>query len=167
MENFDLSKLLNRRRRYEHAYEYFQLYKKSKLPKNSVAFIYDLEGFSRFFNQPDVQDYVPKFLNHVSEAVGICLFKGTSYWMGEEEDFPPLGLRVVHEKFMGDGALYILLPPSGEADFDTENLSTLCNRLWNLKNRFASVVSRALEDVPVLKCLVEFGSVCHVARSTS
>ena len=27
-------------------------------PKQGLVVIYDLEGFSRFFNQPDVQDYM-------------------------------------------------------------------------------------------------------------
>jgi len=69
--------------------------------------MYDLEGFSRFFNQPDVQDYVPVFLNHVSEAMGRCLFGGDDYWMNDKVKQLPLSFRVVHEKFTGDGALYI------------------------------------------------------------
>lgn len=48
----------------------FRFTGKASYPRNAVALLYDLEGFSRFFNQPDVQDYVPTFLNHVSAPSG-------------------------------------------------------------------------------------------------
>jgi|APEBP8051072661_1049379.scaffolds.fasta_scaffold00111_83 hypothetical protein len=131
----------------------YEFEKRASKPKNSVALMYDLEGFSKFFNQPDVQDYIPSFLNHVSNAVSVCLYGGIAYWMDEEEDrtLSALELRVSHEKFMGDGALYILLPPAGETDFDQTWLQILCNRLWNLKNNFAKIITRALDDVPVVE----------------
>jgi class 3 adenylate cyclase len=123
---------------------------KASYPKNAVALLYDLEGFSRFFNQPDVQDYVPTFLNYVSEAVGVNLFGGEAYW-ANNATICPLEIEVVHEKFTGDGALYILLPPAGSSDFPPGTLQHLCNRFWTLKNRFNVVVNRALDLVPVLE----------------
>lgn len=126
----------------------FSFNHRASLPKNAVALLYDLEGFTRFFNQPDVQDYVPVFLNHISTAVGINLFGGRAYW-ANNVTIDPLEVQVAHEKFMGDGALYILLPPEGTADFSTNTLQHLCNRLWTLKSRFNEVVNRALEQVPV------------------
>jgi len=119
-------------------------------PKNAVALLYDLEGFSQFFNQPDVQDYVPVFLNHISAAMGVCLFGGTEYWT-DNMTLRPLEVQVAHEKFTGDGALYILLPEAGESDFPSSTLPNLCNRLWNLKQHFGNVVKRCLEDVPVVQ----------------
>jgi len=121
---------------------------KASFPKNAVALLYDLEGFTRFFNQPDVQDYVPVFLNYVSAAVGVNLFGGQAYWANNAA-IDPLEVEVAHEKFTGDGALYILLPPEGSSDFSVATLQHLCNRLWTLKNRFYEVVNRALEEVPV------------------
>jgi len=123
---------------------------KASFPKNAVALLYDLEGFSRFFNQPDVQDYVPAFLNHVSAAMGVNLFGGVAYW-AQNASIDPLKIEVAHEKFTGDGALYILLPPSGSSDFPVGTLQHLCNRLWTLKSRFDVVVKRALEMVPVVE----------------
>ena len=128
----------------------FRFSGKASHPKNALALMYDLEGFSRFFNQPDVQDYVPTFLNHVSDAMARCLFGGDYYWLADSEKIAPLSFRVVHEKFTGDGALYIILPPAGESDFRTTTLSTLCNRLWTLKNKFDAVGKKALESVPVV-----------------
>ena len=130
----------------------FKFTGKASHPKNALALMYDLEGFSQFFNQPDVQDYVPAFLNHVSESMAICLFGGTDYWTGEDgEQLKPLSARIVHEKFTGDGALYIILPPAGQSDFKTSTLRGLCNRLWNLKNNFGAVVTESLEHVPVVE----------------
>jgi len=94
---------------------------KASYPKNAVALLYDLEGFSRFFNQPDVQDYVPAFLNHVSAAMGVNLFGGEAYW-AHNATIDPLEIEVAHEKFTGDGALYILLPPAGSAHFPVGTL---------------------------------------------
>ncbi|HSU55709.1 MAG TPA: hypothetical protein VLT36_16755 [Candidatus Dormibacteraeota bacterium] len=123
---------------------------KASYPKNAVALLYDLEGFSRFFNQPDVQDYVPAFLNYVSAAMGVNLFGGEAYW-ANDATIDPLEIEVAHEKFTGDGALYILLPPAGSSDFPAGTLQHLCNRVWTLKNRFTEVVNRALEVVPVIE----------------
>jgi len=130
----------------------FQFTGKASRPKNAVALMYDLEGFSRFFNQPDVQDYVPAFLNHVSQAIGVCLFHGDAYWHSKnKKDYKALSFRVVHEKFTGDGGLYIILPPAGESDFKTATLRALCKRLEFLKENFNIVVTKSLEHVPVVE----------------
>src|SRR3954453_15094873 len=109
-----------------------QFHPNASHPKNEIAMIYDLEGFSRFFNQPDVQDYVPKFLNLVSEALSITIYGGKAYWLPIPENLEPLAVSPVHEKFLGDGAMYIWLE-SGDEPLTTSFVTTLCNRLWNLK----------------------------------
>jgi class 3 adenylate cyclase len=128
----------------------FRFTGKASHPKNALALVFDLEGFSTFFNQPDVQDYVPAFLNHVSEAMAICLFSGEPYWRETQNPYKALSLRVVHEKFIGDGALYIILPPPGDSDFKVGSLRALCNRLWNVKDGFGEVVRQCLEKVRVV-----------------
>jgi class 3 adenylate cyclase len=135
----------------------------ASLPRNGIALIYDLAGFSHFFNQPDAQEYVPKFLNHVSEALSIALNGGECYW-SHGEKFPAL-MPPVYEKFLGDGALYVWTPSEGQSDFDPDFVILLCNRLWNLKNAFAThVVPRAADDVPIVDrpTKIRFG----LARST-
>ena len=124
---------------------------KASHPKNAVALVYDLEGFSRFFNQPDVQDYVPAFLNHVSKTMETCLFGGDEYWAKPHEIITSLTCQVVHEKFRGDGALYVILPPAGESDFKVVILRALFNRLWNLKTFFNEVVKKSLDIVPIME----------------
>ncbi len=123
----------------------FRFKNKASHPKNAVALVYDLEGFSNFFNQPDVQEYVPEFLNHISESISICLFGGKAYWT--DEKYSPLAINVAQEKFMGDGALYVILP--NENKFSDISLQVLCNRLWNLKTFFGKVSNKAMEIVPV------------------
>jgi class 3 adenylate cyclase len=119
-------------------------------PKHGLALIYDLEGFSTFFNQPDVQDYVPKFLNVVSQAISAVIFGGQNYWVpdGSEKIIPSLGKTPIHEKFMGDGAMYLWAESKGNA-FDDNFIAGLCNRLWNLKTHFAEVVRKSNDQVPV------------------
>src|SRR2546423_14185649 len=94
---------------------------KASYPKNAVALLYDLEGFSRFFNQPDVQDYVPAFLNLVSSAMGVNLFGGEAY-LANDAIIDPLEIEVAHEKFNRDGALYIFLPPGESSQFPVRSL---------------------------------------------
>jgi len=131
--------------------------------KNAFVLVYDLEGFSRFFNQPDVQDYVPKFINRVQEAIGIALFGGSPYWEPEGEIYEPL-LAPIHEKFLGDGALFVWTPPKGEKTFSEDFAVRICNRLWNVKNFFPQILRKCADDVPVLELpqRIRFG----VARGT-
>lgn len=135
-------------------------------PKHAVALIYDLGGFSKFFNQPDVQDYVPKFINLVSKAMSIIFFGGVGYWLGEEEKENELDRlqAPIHEKFLGDGALYLWTPPKGTNTFPSYFIINLCNNLWNLKNEFDKVIKKAADEVPVLELpsRVRFG----LARGT-
>ena len=92
----------------DHGPSTVQFDSKASQPRRGMVMVYDLEGFSRFFNQPDVQDYVPVFINHVSAAVSACIYGGNQYWI-EETNSEPLPVLPVHEKFLGDGAMYIWL----------------------------------------------------------
>jgi len=132
-------------------------------PKHGIAMIYDLEGFSRFFNQPDVQDYVPKFLNLVSEALSIAIYGGKAYWLPASETLSPLPIAPVGEKFLGDGAMYIWLE-TNDSPLTTSFVATLCNRLWNLKKFFPTLLKEAFDQLPVvdLPTRVRFG----IARGT-
>ncbi|OAI51914.1 hypothetical protein AYO46_00905 [Betaproteobacteria bacterium SCGC AG-212-J23] len=120
----------------------------SREPQNAIALIFDLEGFSRFFNQPDVSHYLAAFLNHVFGAVQLILKGGDAYWTTKPVVFNSLGFTILQEKFMGDGALIILLPPKPQTT-DNDHTRTLCNRLWTLKNNFHRVLERCADDVPV------------------
>jgi class 3 adenylate cyclase len=111
--------------------------------------VYDLEGFSRFFNQPDVQDYVPVFINHVSSAVSTCIYGGKQYWVDDGRTEDALPSLPLHEKFLGDGAMYIWLDRD-DAPITSDFTRQLCNRLWNLKTMFDEVLRAATDILPVL-----------------
>ncbi len=116
-------------------------------PKDGIALICDLKGFSAFLNQPDVQHYVPAFLNHVFEALSIIFFGGEAYWLKTKPTLRGLPAPV-HEKFLGDGALYIWSLPTPKLD---ELARLMCNSLWNLQEWFEKrVLARCHEDVPVI-----------------
>ena len=116
-------------------------------PQNAIALVYDLEGFSNFFNQPDVQEYIPAFLNIISDSVSTCLFGGTAYWQ-DNARYPPLSSTPIHEKFMGDGGLYIFTP-DGLSDFREGFPVALCNRLYILRKNFTAVLQKCTDTVPV------------------
>lgn len=135
-------------------------------PRNAIVLIFDLEGFSNFFNQPDVSDYLPAFLNHIFSAINTCIVGGDAYWKSDQKNRKndALNLKIAHLKFMGDGALLVLLPKADQNKIPDVTAQALCNRLWNLKKNFGNVLKRCADDVPVfaLPPRVRFG----LARGT-
>lgn len=128
-----------------------QFEKHASAPLSAVAIVFDLEGFSRFFSQPDVHTYVPAYLNEVLAAVYVCLTSGKKTWGSVEKDYSQLSAKIVHTKFLGDGAMFILTPLDGASDFKEDTLTVLCNRLWNLKKNFKSIVENCSHKVPVVE----------------
>ncbi|MFZ1665761.1 MAG: hypothetical protein WBO28_14585 [Flavobacteriales bacterium] len=122
---------------------------KASYPEEAIVVIFDLEGFSKFFSQPDVQYYVPKFINLVMEAFQICIDGGEAYWLldkdGKPEKYTPLP-KHIHSKFLGDGALFLWSYKS----LKHNQIVALVNRLYNLKLNFSHVIERATEIVPVV-----------------
>jgi len=122
---------------------------RASYPEQAIVLIFDLENFSGFFSQPDVQEYVPKFLNLVLEAVKVCIDGGKAYWLENDSEkntiLSPLP-KHIHSKFLGDGALFIWR----YNDFKHEQIITLVNRLYNLKLFFSKIVANAADIVPVI-----------------
>ncbi len=100
-----------------------------------------------------MQDYVPKFLNHISYVFQTILLGGVAYWRTtQEQPYELTRLSApIHEKFLGDGALYVLTPPGAAGSFTDDFVVYLCNRLWNLKNNFEPVLRRAADEVSVFE----------------
>lgn len=140
-------------------------------PERAIVVIFDLEGFSKFFSQPDVQEYVPKFLNLVLNGVSVCYNGGEATWSkknGKPENFRALA-KPIHSKFLGDGALYIFK----QDDFKGDDLIYFINRLYTLKNNFDKIIEKASDFVPVLdipkkiRIGVSAGSVYKLTYSSS
>jgi len=118
--------------------------------KNAMALIFDLEGFSSFYNQPDIQDYVLHYLNQVFDALSVCIYGGEAYWLDwPERNLQPLPLSPIHEKFLGDGALYLWSPDDKEKSFPNVFITNLANRLWDLKKYFIKVNEKCADLVPI------------------
>ncbi len=116
--------------------------------KHAIVMIYDVAGFSKFFNQPDVHEYVPRFLNNISNVVATVIYGGKEYWTTDPTTLEPLQAPV-HEKFLGDGGLYIWVPPENVKGFSEWFIANLCNRLWNVQNSYDNIRKKCAEDIPV------------------
>ena len=117
-------------------------------PQSALALLFDLEGFSQFFSQPDVQDYVTKFLNRIFDCISVCINGGTTYWKDSRKPIKGIA-RPAHVKFLGDGALYLWNTGEEEGCLDEQTKIYLLNRLWNLQSNFGVVLKAARDDVPV------------------
>jgi class 3 adenylate cyclase len=120
-------------------------------PTQALVLLFDLSGFSKFFSQPDVYLYVPRFLNNIFNCMSIIINGGTAYWFKEPREIKPF-LKPVHQKFLGDGALYIWTFQGGLKEFnkENENIIYFVNEVWNLKNRFSQVLESCKDEVPVV-----------------
>lgn len=121
------------------------------MAREAFVLVFDLEGFSNFFSQPDVQEYVSRYLNRIFDAVSRNIYGGIYYWGDDNEKDKTLSsfLEPTHVKFLGDGALYIWTFKKGERDRYRTDILYFINRCWNLKNSFLKIVERCSEDVPV------------------
>ncbi len=117
----------------------------ASVPEHGIALMFDLAGFSQFFAQPDVNLYVPKYLNHIIDAMSIIIHGGQNKWLEGEKKYEPLP-EPIHWKFLGDGLLVLWK----YNDFKKEQLGLLMNRCWNLMVNFEELNLIANEDVPVM-----------------
>lgn len=117
-------------------------------PLKGLALICDLSGFSKFFNQPDVNEYVPKFINRISEVLSVNMFGGLAYWLKNPTTIGGL-TPPIHEKFLGDGGMYLWRLSSTKDPKDL-NIQILCNRLWHVQNRFPEILKKCYEEIPVV-----------------
>lgn len=115
-------------------------------PINALVLIFDLSGFSKFFSQPDVHLYVPKYLNKIFNCMSIIINGGNAYWDANTSKYYSAFPEPIHQKFLGDGALYIW----NLNNFKSKDIIFLANRLWILKNGFKVVKNSCSDDVPVI-----------------
>lgn len=67
-------------------------------PEQAIVLVFDLEGFSKFFSQPDVQEYVPKFINIILQTMNVILNGGKSFWDDKTKEYDSLP-KHIHSKF--------------------------------------------------------------------
>lgn len=121
--------------------------------REAVVVAFDLEGFSQFFTQQDVQLHAPDFLNVVLDAFHAIFRPGRPYWIreGVEVENPIQNLpEPTFVKFMGDGGLYIWIAPNEDEPIDAQFQAYLMNFVWLFKRSFPRVVERARKVVPLV-----------------
>jgi hypothetical protein len=75
------------------------------------------------------------------------IYGGSPYWIDGDTEYDSL-LEPVHEKFLGDGALY-LWEASDRQQIPATFVLQLCDRLRQLRKHFQRVVELAEHDVPI------------------
>jgi class 3 adenylate cyclase len=112
-----------------------------------LALVYDLAGFSTFANRPDAAQWLPRYINHVSQAIEVVVHGGVAYWIDEDEEYDALQ-EPSHQKFLGDGALNIWTGTNREP-LSSAFVASLCDRLRDLRQNFKAVVRAASEKVQI------------------
>jgi class 3 adenylate cyclase len=117
--------------------------------EQAIVLIFDLEEFSKFSSQPDVQQYVHKFLNFIIDEIDKTVKAAHPYWAVDiDEDPIPLSKlpELIHSKFLGDGAMYIWK----YNDFTEQQKLDLISEFWLLKLKFKRIVKKISEDIPLI-----------------
>lgn len=137
----------------------FSGFKAAGSPTLGVALIFDLSGFSSFFNKPDLHLYITKYINHIIECVEINIYGGEDYWSKTPEKLSPLSLKPSMRKFLGDGVLYVWENNASDTLNETDFKKYLLNRLWNLQKNFSKINAKLYEEVPTadLPKAIKFG----------
>jgi len=112
----------------------------------ALSLVFDLPGFAAFFNQPLARDYVADYLDHVFRAVSIWLFGGRPFW-GVDVRVGSL-MHPSHQKFLGDGGLYVWTPPAGKKTFSPAFTSELVTRLCRFSTQMPEINKAAASSVP-------------------
>ncbi|MDB5285621.1 MAG: hypothetical protein JWR05_570 [Mucilaginibacter sp.] len=135
----------------------FQGFEAADRPTTGLALIFDISGFTNFFNKPDLQSYITKYINQIIECVEITIYGGVDYWTAEPEDLESLNLKPSLRKFLGDGMLYIWEDSENKISKDFK--LDLLNRLWNLQTFFEKVNEKLYDDIPIgdLPKTIKFG----------
>ncbi|HTI61650.1 hypothetical protein [Mucilaginibacter sp.] len=137
----------------------FQGFKDAGRPTTGLALIFDISGFTNFFNKPDLQFYITKYINHIIECVEINIYGGDDYWNGESEKTEPLLTKPSLRKFLGDGMLYIWEDKKSNS-FNAHGFKTvLINRLWLFQKNIEKVNEQLYDYIPIgdLPQKIKFG----------
>lgn len=139
----------------------FQFRSRASNPRYSLVLIFDIEGFSHFFSQPDVEHFVPRFLNHTFRFVSTAIDGGKGPampvdakgftrppWPTGPVDWPALP-SPVHGKFLGDGALFIWEIGKDAKDIRNHHIRDLFYRLSVLRREFPRCVEQWSDDIPL------------------
>lgn len=138
----------------------FQGFKTIERPVVGLALIFDISGFTKFYNKPDVHYYMTSYINHIIDCMEVNIWGGEVYWTEDNKKIPPLKLLPTMRKFLGDGMLYVWEDSEDRLISNSPTLkNNLINRLWNLQNNFYKINKKLMENIPIgdLPSTVKFG----------
>jgi len=119
-------------------------------PSNGLALIFDISGFTNFFNKPDLQYYITRYINKIVECVDNVIYGGECFWLDEDEEpFEPLKMLPSMRKFMGDGMLYIWEDSEEKLLKDPSLKMDIINDLYNVQLRFDRINERMYDIIPI------------------
>jgi class 3 adenylate cyclase len=119
----------------------------------AIVLWFDLEGFSRFFTQPDVHLYAPQYLNVIFSSVqDLFGAKAPAWCKGPGAASPSKGLGIREPdfaKFMGDGGFYLWLASAENEPIPHHFKTALIDCLLQLRSSFDFITERAADAVPL------------------
>lgn len=142
--------------------ERFSGFKSAERPSNGLALIFDISGFTNFFNKPDIQDYITDYINQIINCVETCIWGGDIYWIkpGQvETEATPMFIKPSLRKFLGDGMLYVWEDDDKKIASDSAIRINLLNSLWNIHAQIDTINKKIRENMPVadLPADIKFG----------
>ena len=140
--------------------EKFEGFKSAERPTVGLALVFDISGFTNFFNKPDIHFYMTDYINQMISCVDTTIWGGADFWSEEvEEKQDSLDIMPIMRKFLGDGMLYVW-EDNGEGILGETTLKIqLINRLWNIQLNLDRINKRLNETIPVgdLPNAIKFG----------
>lgn len=128
----------------------FNGFKSTGRPTIGLALVFDISGFTNFYNKPDIHYYMTDYINHIIECVEVNIWGGDDYWGDDKSKASPLKQVPSLRKFLGDGMLYVWEDSEDRLISGSLTLkNNLINRLWNLQNNFSEINKKLRDNVPV------------------
>lgn len=121
---------------------------RSKQLVPALILVYDIIDFTQFFNQPDVFNFAPVYLNIIDQVMDDILKGKKPYWSGKPPQVKYNWHKVLaHRKFLGDGELLVF--KTDALPRQTGLIKSLINDIWTLTANFEKVNKKIRGYIPV------------------
>jgi class 3 adenylate cyclase len=142
--------------------EKFSGFKSAGRPSMGLALVFDISGFTNFFNKPDIQDYITEYINQIIDCVESCIWGGEAFWVNENStarELDPMPIKPALRKFLGDGMLYVWVDDERKLFAREDTKINFLNSLWNIQDSMDKINEMIREYMPVadLPSSIKFG----------
>lgn len=140
----------------------FSGFRSAERPSTGLALVFDVSGFTNFFNKPDIQDYITNYINSIIDCVEICIWGGEAFWVDKGDnarEVPPMDIKPSLRKFLGDGVLYVWEEDERKLLSKGAVKVSLLNMLWNVQDGMNVINNSIMEYMPIadLPRTIKFG----------